>query len=201
MKDQQDAVLIDRAVAGDTLALEQLLEAHYPTLLQYVTRHLPRPLRRSTDPADIVQETYFEACRLIAGFVPSGEGALYRWLATIARNRMLMLLRKASTRHETAESERAAGGEPVITLLEQLAVYRRTPSRSAAAHELMGALEGAIDRLPADFRHVVILRHLQGLTVAETAARMNKRPEAVYWLCSRALQAIRAELESSSHFK
>src|SRR5688500_1786787 len=128
MNDQQDAaVLVERAVAGDTRALEQLLEAHYPTLLQYVTRHLPAPLRRSTDPADIVQETYFEACRLIGGFVPAGEDALYRWLATIARNRMLMLLRKASTRHEMAESERTAtagGDEPVVMLLEQLAVHR-----------------------------------------------------------------------------
>ena len=202
MNDQQDAVLIDRAVAGDPLALERILEAHYPTLLQYVTRHLPPPLRRSTDPADIVQETYFEACRLIAGFVPAGEDALYRWLVTIARNRMLMLLRKASTRHETAESERAAtaGDEPIIMLLEQLAVHRRTPSRSAAAHELMVALEGAIGRLPADFREVVMFRHLQGLTVTETAARMKKRPEAVYWMCSRALQAIRTELKSASHF-
>ena len=197
---QQDIALLGRAIAGDTLALEQLLEAHHPLLLSYVEKHLPGPLRRSTDPADIVQETFFEACRLIAGFAPSGDNALFRWLATIARNRMLMLLRKASTRHESAESERAGEDSSVVALLEQFAAHRRTPSRSAAAHELMSALEGAIHRLPDDCRDAVTLRHVEGLTVAETADRMNRKPEAVYWLCSRGLQAIRTELKSASHF-
>jgi RNA polymerase sigma-70 factor (ECF subfamily) len=192
--------LISRAVAGDAEALRDLLEREHPRLLDYVNTNLPEDLRRSIDPADIVQDTFFEACRLIGGFRHQGNDCLIRWLVTIARHRMLDALR----RHRVV---RVGGAPPlyeydtdVADRLEALALHRRTPSKSAASHELMAALEAALGRLPEDYRQVVTLRHIDGLSVPDTAQRMQKSTEVIYRLCFRALQAIRLELESVSIF-
>jgi RNA polymerase sigma-70 factor, ECF subfamily len=193
-----ESLLIDRAVAGDSNALERLLNLQHAPLLKFITRQLPPALRRSTDPADIVQQTHFEACRLIRGFVPDGKkDALFRWLATIARHRMINLLDSASVRREAGEDE-ADGMGTVVALLDKMRSGRRTPSKSAAAHELMLAIESSIRRLPNNYRRVITLRHVEGLSAAETAAEMNESVERIYWLCSRALHALRAEFKSDS---
>ena len=143
----------------------------------------------------MLQDTFFEAWRGIGTFRFGGEGdSFYRWLVTIARHQMIDLVRaqKAAKRGggRGAAGLTGAGGEtePVAVVLEQLAVYRRTPSRSAAAHELFAAVEQAVARLPVDQGQAVRLRHLDRLAVAEVAARMNRSEASVQQLCHRALR-------------
>ena len=62
---EQEAALIERAVSGDSNALESLLQAEHSRLLAYIEKHLPPPLKSSIEPSDVIQDTYFEACRLI----------------------------------------------------------------------------------------------------------------------------------------
>jgi RNA polymerase sigma-70 factor (ECF subfamily) len=195
-----EQTMIGRAIAGDLGALERLLQAHHDRLLQYVARQLPEELKRTIEPADVVQDTFFEACRLIGGFQAKGDDSIFRWLVTIARHRMIDMLRAHRARPVGGVPQGSSTDASLVILLEQLAIYRRTPSRSAASHEFMAAIEGSLMRLPAEYREVVTLRHLQGLSVPETAARMNRSHDAVYWLCCRALQALRADLQSASLF-
>lgn len=196
----QDLALIERAIAGDMQALESLLHARHDRLIRYVEKHMPPELRGAIEAADIVQDTYFEACRLFSGFQPAGDDSLFRWLVTIARHRTVDHLRAFRARIKLGRSLQDAAEEPVASLLEDLAVYRRTPSRSAASHEAMLALERAIERLPEEHRQVVQLRHIDGLSVEEVAQKMGRTPQAVYWLTSRALAAIREDLRSVSQF-
>lgn len=197
---EQESVIMRRAIDGDGEALELLLEAHFGRLEQYVCRNIPAEIRSSIEPSDIVQETFYEACRLITGFDPAGEDAFFRWLATIARHHMIDLLRMNRSRR-TRTVDGGDEDHDVVVVLDQLSVYRRTPSRSAAAHEFMVAVEMAIGRLPADYRKAVTLRHLEGLSVEESAKQMQRSPDAVYWLCSRGLKALRADLRSASQFQ
>ena len=187
-----------QAIKGDVRALQEVLAAHHSVLLGYVTRHLPPQVRNVADPGDIVQDVCFEACRLIGKFKPDGKDSMFRWLVTIARNRMLDLLRIHAVRND-ASADRTRD-DPVTRALAELALYHRTPSRSAASHEFLAAVEQAMCRLPPVHRQVVTLRYIDGLSIADTAAEMDRTPDAVYWLCSRALEAIRLELESASFF-
>ncbi|MFI5380487.1 MAG: RNA polymerase sigma factor [Tepidisphaerales bacterium] len=196
---QEDIAALTRAIAGDAEALQEVLAAHHAQLLAYVTKHFPAEVRNIVDPQDIVQDTCFEACRLIGKFRPDGEDSTFRWLITIARHRMVHLLRIQRSRQGKGD-EGCQGDAPIVAALSELALYRRTPSRSAASHEFLAAVEQSIARLPPAYRQVVTLRHLEGLSVEETAVRMNRTPDAVYWLCSRALQAIRLDLRSASFF-
>ena len=195
---QDEAIPLQRAIAGDMDALAGILEAHSPRILQYISRHFPAELSGTIDPADVLQDTCFEACRLIGGFVPQGEDCLYRWLVTVARHRMIDLLRAHRTRAKFGKVWSDLATDAVASLLMELAVYSRTPSKSAASHEFMKVLEKAIGRLAPDHAQVVTLRHIQGLSVAETAQQMGKTDESVYWLTCRALQALRTDLGSMS---
>jgi RNA polymerase sigma-70 factor (ECF subfamily) len=197
---EEDDALIHRAVYGETAALEYLLESNAQRLWRYVDKQLPQALKQSIDPSDIVQDTFYEACRLIAGFALRGEDCFFRWLATIARHRIIDILRAHKTRRVEGAQSLAEEEGDVVALLQRLGQYRRTPSRSAAAHEFMIAVEAAIGRLPEDHRCAVTLRHLEGLSADETARRMDRSTEAVYWMCSRGLKALRTDLRSASYF-
>jgi len=88
----------------------------------------------------------------------------------------------------------------IEVLLQDLATYYRTPSRSAAAHELMAILEGCIGHLPSDQREAVRLRYLEGLSLKEVSAKMSRSEGAVQMLALRGLTEVRRELKSASLF-
>jgi RNA polymerase sigma-70 factor (ECF subfamily) len=92
----------------------------------------------------------------------------------------------------------AFGEDSVVAMLAELAVYRRTPSRSAVVHELMGAIESAVERLPETYREVIRLRYMEGLSVEQTAERTDRTPGSIKQLCHRAYKLLRIEMRSAS---
>lgn len=202
-----DQTLLPQAVAGDPIALQAILAACAPAVLGYVRQNLPVPLRDAYDPADILQDTCVEACRRMRDFEPREGATVLAWLKTIARHRMVYLLRQHNAgkrgggarridAHALADGDGEFAG--VTTLLDSLAVYHRTPSISAAANELVIALDAAIASLPEDQRQAVQLRHFEGLPPAEAAARMSRSEQAFHALCARGYKRLRLLMRSRS---
>jgi RNA polymerase sigma-70 factor (ECF subfamily) len=180
---------------------QTLLLSERGPLLAYINRHLPAELAASADPQDVLQDTYFEAFRRIGQFRADDATSVYRWLVTIARNRIAELLRARRTaKRGGGGASVGQGSDSLVALLEELVVYRRTPSRSAAAHEFLVAVERALGRLDDDYRQAVSLRYLDGLTPGEIARKMGRTERAVHMLCSRGLKAVRMDLRSASLF-
>lgn len=177
-----------------------LLQEHEPLLLQYVSRRLPRAVQSLAAPDDLVQETCYEACRMIRDFVPQGQGCFYRWLVRMANLRIKATIQKYRSRRTFDVSNTETEESSALSAIEQLVVYRRTPSASAAAHEFISAVERSLERLIPAYREVITARFMEGLNVNETAARMSKSTEQVYILSSRALGALREQLRSASRF-
>ena len=78
---------------------------------------------------------------------------------------------------------------------------QRTPESAAHQHELGGAVQAAVDALPTAFRAVFVLRLVEGLTVAETAAATGLEQATVKTRLRRAraqLQAALAEHEDAA---
>jgi RNA polymerase sigma-70 factor, ECF subfamily len=192
--------LIERASIGDGAALATLLQEFEPKLLEYVRRRLPRAVGTLAAPEDIVQDTCYEACRMIKGFVSQGGNSFYRWLVRIANLRIKATIQKYRSRRMQAVSTSASDESSVLNALEQLVVYRRTPSGSAVAHEFISAIERSLDRLTPSYREVITHRFINGLSVDETAERMGKASDQVYVLSSRALSALREQLQSASRY-
>jgi RNA polymerase sigma-70 factor (ECF subfamily) len=75
-----------------------------------------------------------------------------------------------------------------------LAARGPSPSQESARRELGVLLADAIKALPADYGEVIVLRHMEGLSFAEVAARMGRSVDSVEKLWVRALARLRRRL-------
>jgi len=201
---EDESALISNAVAGDSAALEMLLFRCRKRLLAYVQAHFPAELVDFLEPQDVLQDIWLKAIRAISDFRSDGADPVYRWVVTIARNVILDQVKhaRAAKRKSTrVPTKRTDGNASIIGLLEEMAVYHRTPSKSAASHELIAALDSAIERLPGDQARALRLRHLEGLEIGEIARRMKRTEGSVSMLCNRALKSLRWEMRSVSLYR
>jgi RNA polymerase sigma-70 factor, ECF subfamily len=186
----------------DAVAVCKLFEGHRSRVLAYLVRHFPDHLLREIDPADVLQDTFFEAWRAIGRFKNDGSSdALYRWLVTIARHQLIDQIRSRRAAKRGGGLRTDSFVEPTSRVLEELAVHRRTPSKFAATREFFAAVERSIDGLPVDQGTAVRLRHVDQLAIAEVATKMGRTEDAVLQLCNRGLQGLRKALGSASLFR
>jgi RNA polymerase sigma-70 factor, ECF subfamily len=190
--------LLAHARKGDGPALGRLLERYraYLTLLARV--QVGRRLQGKADPADMVQETFLEAARHFPRFRGDTEPELAAWLRQILAGCLAHLVRRyCGTQARDVRLERLLAGE-----LDQssqaidggLIAGHSSPSQRASRREQAVLLADALALLPADYREVLILRHLEGLTFPEVAARMGRSLDSVEKLWVRALPRLRQAL-------
>jgi len=197
--------LLTSAIGGDQAALTCLLLEHRRRLIRMVAARMPGDLRGAVSPEDVVQEAFIEAFRRIRRFEPRGAAAFGAWLMTIARNRLLGAI-KARRAAKRGGGRPAAGPWPwssdrsVATLLDRVAAYTHTPSRSAAGHEAAAILQVALAGLKAEYRDVLRLRYLEGLPAADVAKKMRRTEGAVRMLCGRAMKKVQEAMGHASHF-
>jgi len=195
-----DAALIARAQVGDDEALAKLLHGHERGLRAFVRRASPAHLRAVYDPEDVVQDVMYEAVRRLGQFQPRDPGSFRKWVRRIAANRVRGLVRlqgrlkRGGTRRRVGEAGSEGDDGPLLGLLEELAVYERTPSRSAAAHELIAALQAAIASLPDMAQRVVRMRWIDHEPVKVVAAAVGRSEAAVQMLCLRSLRILRKKM-------
>jgi RNA polymerase sigma-70 factor (ECF subfamily) len=183
---------------SETLKLQDLLHENTPRLLEYLERHFPNELRRFVEPQDVLQDTFFEACRRFPDFVPVDDDAPFRWLVTIARHRVLALWRGQQALIRGGHKEKDNDLLRVVVLLEELAVYERTPSQSAMAHEMAASVQRSLKHLPSQYEQALRMRYIDGLSVEQTALSMNRSIGAVFKLCNRGLKVLKGKLQSDS---
>jgi len=143
-----DESLIRQAQRGDRAAFDELVRRHRDRVYAVALR-----LTRDPDDAeDALQETFISAYRGLGSF--GSRAQVSTWLYRIATNRALDVInrrRAASSLDADDAPQLRAGGDDY----EQAALRR--------------ALEGALARLPEDFRVAVVLSDVAGLTPTEAA--------------------------------
>ena len=200
-----ESELVNRAIAGEPLALDKLLLQHHRALRAIVDQKLPSSLSSVVSADDILQECYTEAYRDIGKFRPDGPNALFRWLCTIADHRLLDAVRahRAAKRGGGRSPIGDVGGDQqsgVLALLDVVFAHEHTPSRSVAGHEAADAVQAAIDTLKPEYRDAIRLRYIEGRSVGETAALLGKTERSIHKLCSRGIQKLREDLGEASRF-
>lgn len=197
--------LFEEAACGDHAAVKLLMIESHRRLREHLARHIPADLRRIMDPEDVLQEAHVEMFQNLGTFEPRGPDSFYRWVATIALNRL-----RSMVRHHRAL--RRGGGEQVVStnckrfedssvaLFNALAGPCKTPSQSVARHEAIAAVQAALRDLPERYRYAVQLVHIEGLPVREAAARMDRTDRAVHGLCRRGLARLRDRMQSASRY-
>lgn len=196
---------LNRAIAGDTVALTLLLTSGRRALCEFVARRIPADLRGGIDADDTVQEAHAEVFRHIHRFERRGDDSFDRWVRTIALRKLrdAIKMRRADKRGGRNVQVHAAGAgvdESVVMLLDLMAGAEKSPSRCAAGAEAVGAVRAALDLLPVDYREAVTLIYLQGLSVEEAAAKMSRTDRAIHNLCHKAKSRLREILGTQSRF-
>jgi RNA polymerase sigma factor (sigma-70 family) len=182
----------------DVRELQAVLHAHSDRLLAYLSRLMPVDLQSFVEPQDVLQDTFFEAFQRCDEFHIESKDGAFRWLVTIARHRMLAIIRMQRCSKRAGQRPEDPEFDSVMGALEGLAIYSRTPSQSAMSHELIATVQRSMNCLEPQYRDVIQLRFISGLNVKETADRMGRTEGAVLMLCNRGLKALKAQLQSAS---
>jgi RNA polymerase sigma-70 factor (ECF subfamily) len=190
--------LLRQARAGSGVALGQLLEMYRSYLSLLARLQIGRRLQGKVDPADLVQETFLEAHRNWTQFRGMSEGELVQWLRQILASRLSELIRRyLGTRRRDVRLERELAGEldqSSHVLDRGLVAPQSSPSQQAARREQAVLLADALERLPEDYREVIILHHMEELSLPEVARRMGRSEHSVEKLWARALARLRRTL-------
>ena len=189
MTDEQ--ALIAASQNGDAAALEALVRTHQDRVYGFAVRMC----RNVEDAKDILQETFLGVIRSIRDF--REESKFSTWLYRIASNACLKK-RRRGVHDPTPEKELSLdelmprpdseGRKP------EIADWSDNAERALLRGELSARMEAAIDKLPKDYKIVLVLRDVEGLSAEETAQAVGLSVPAVKSRLHRARVFVRREL-------
>ena len=187
-----DGVLLERLRAGDAAALEALME-RYASRIFRVARGIAR---RDADAEEVLQDVFLTLARKIDSF--DGRAALGTWIYRVATN--ATLLKRRGRWHEVETSLEANlpafkdDGHRDGPRDYLLADWSHTPETALQDGEARAVLSRAIDRLPAAYRAVLVLRDVEELSTEETARILGEPVSSVKSRLHRARMALREQL-------
>ena len=194
--------LLDQARAGDAEALGQLLESHRGYLTVLARVQIGRRLQGKVDAADVVQDAYLGAYRDFKQFRGTTEGEFLAWLRQVLAFVLANLVRHyQGTQRRDVRLERQLAVElnqSSHALDRGLVAQQSSPSQQAVRREQSVLLAEALARLPDEWRDLLILRHLEGLTFPEVAERLGRSLDSVKKQWPRALAKLRRAMEDGT---
>jgi RNA polymerase sigma-70 factor, ECF subfamily len=166
--------LVELARTGDKDAFGLLFDHYHPSVYRFVYYRT----RSQTLAEDLASETFFRALRSMNNFRWQGKdfGA---WLMTIARNLTTDHFKAGRTRLEQTT--------------EDMGVHDATaegPETMVMASLTNEALLGSLQRLPKEQQECLIMRFLQGMSIAETAQVLGRSEGAVKQLQLRGVRNL-----------
>jgi len=167
-----DAVLVKRAQKGNTQAFEELVK-RYEQRIYNITY---RMLSNEEEAKDALQDAFIRAYRFIKKF--KGDSSFYTWIYRIAANVCLTRLKQRKSKEQLTDSlDAPIAGEEDIQ--REIPDAKHTPEILYQRQQMSKALQDAISELPTDYRPVVVLRDLQGLSNREVSKSLQLSIAAV----------------------
>jgi RNA polymerase sigma-70 factor (ECF subfamily) len=171
------------------------LERYRPLLrLQLRQMHLDPRLQRRFDESDLVQEALMRAHQNLGNFRGENEGALVKWLEQVLANVLTDAVRRERAQKRDVALEQSLNAvlaESSARLEGYLAADGASPVEQAERQEQLLRLAAALDRLPEEYRDVIIHRDLMSSPVEQIATRMGRTAKSVAGLLLRARRKLR----------
>ena len=173
----------DRSLIADVLArqpgaFERVMRLHNRRLFR-AARSI---LRDDSEAEEAVQDGYISAYRALAGF--KGQSSLSTWLTRIVVNKALARRRRQAAHGEVPAADRDDTPAPST----------ESPEAQAMRREMRRLIEASIDALPEQSRSVFMLRAVEEMSVAETAASLCMSEAAVKTALFRARRQLRERI-------
>jgi RNA polymerase sigma-70 factor (ECF subfamily) len=171
------------------------LESYRSYLTVLAQTQIGRRLQSKVDAADVVQETFLSAARYFEQFRGGNEAEFLGWLRQVLASVLANLVRHyQGTQLRDVRLERSLVvelGQSSQALDRGLVAAGSSPSQQAARREQSVLLADALARLPMEWRDLLILRHLEGLTFPEVAQRLGRTVDSIKKQWPKALTQLR----------
>jgi len=184
-----EAALVSRLQAGDDSAYAEVVNTYGGRLLAVARRIM----RSEADAEDVLQEAFLSAFKAIERF--DGRSTLGTWLHRITVNAALMRKRWHKARPATSI-------ESLLPQYKSDGHHADPPQRwTSVTNDVASRIEesellwSAIDRLPPEYREVVVLREIEGIDSKSVAAELGISDALVRQRLHRARQALMKLLE------
>ena len=167
---------------GDEAAFSEFFDASFAPLFRFA---LPRVGGDHHAAEEVVQAALCRAMRKLSTY--RGEAALLTWVTTICRREIANWF---ESRKSSPPMIELADDVPEIRLaIESLST--NVAEDSVRRNEIAQMVQTILDRLPARYGDALEWKYIEGLSVAEIAARLGLAPKAVESLLTRARTAFR----------
>ena len=177
-----DNELVKRVCMGETQLFRLLIERHQ----QHIFNLCYRMLRQFEEADDATQDTFLKAYRSLKQF--RGDARLKTWLCQIARNECLNRLR-----HENMAS---LDQQLTTDYSFQIADPTPSPLELIEQQETQSIVHDAINKLPHQYRLVIALFHLNGLSYEEISQVMEIPMGTVKTHIFRARELLKSKLQA-----
>ena len=177
MTKEQEQQIIDRVLAGDTEAFEELLLAHQTNVYNLALKMTGN----QTDAEDVTQEAFFKAFRLLKGF--RGDSRFSVWLYRITYNQCLDFLRKRKRTQAVSLSLSDDEGDDFALEIPDV---RELPENAAIRRELGNAINKSINQLDQNYREIIVMREIADMSYSDIAKTLNINEGTVKSRLSRA---------------
>lgn len=170
-------ILVDAARDGDAQAFAELYDRYLDKVYRFIYYKCGNDQGLAED---LTSETFIRALRRIKGFNWQGRD-IGAWFITIARNLVFDHFKSGRVRLEVTGIDLAAGGngDKVVD-----------PEHEALRNVTRAELEASIRKLNPEQQEVILLRFMQDLSVAETAAALDKTEGSIKAMQFRAVKAL-----------
>jgi RNA polymerase sigma-70 factor, ECF subfamily len=175
-----DEDVVERIRKGER-ALFEVLMRRYNQRLFRAARSI---VRDDAEAEDVMQDAYVRAYTHLEQF--AGRASFATWLTKIAVYEALARLRRRGRFVDLEDT------------MPVLASDAPDPERHAADRELGSAMEAAVDTLPEAYRAVFMLRDVEGLSTADTAASLGIKEETAKTRLHRARTMLRGQLSAQA---
>ena len=192
--------LVALAKGGDDAALNRLCEVYGERVRWIVRLRMGKELRSKLESMDVVQDVLVAALKDLGDFTYRDDGDFLRWLSRIAENRLRdnvdrLHARKRDIRREV-RPDKHGSSSGAGSLGVRGPVEVTTPSMVMSRREELNELAKAMDELKPEYKEVIVLTKIEGLSYQEIAGRLGKSDEAVRKLVSRGMSVLTSVFES-----
>jgi len=179
-----EATLVARLRAGDDRAFEDLVRTYGSRLLAVARRFV----RNDEDAQDVVQSAYLSAFRALEHF--EGNCQLSTWLHRIVVNTALMRLRSRKRKPEESIEDLLPTFQEDGHHVEQFSDWSAPADVLLERRQTRVTVRACIERLPDNYRAVLLLRDIEERSTQEVAEALSMTPTAVKVRLHRARQAL-----------
>jgi RNA polymerase sigma-70 factor (ECF subfamily) len=182
---------IDQVKGGRVEVIGRLCDHYRNRLLGMIAIRMDQRLATRFGESDVLQEVYIEAVRRIDEYAADSRVDFYVWLRGLAMQRLAKLSRDhIHAGKRTTQREVDLNGGSAVLLANHMFATKPGPLTNLIHKELRHQLQLALERLPAEQREVIAMRHFEQMSNREVAQALGVSESGATRRYGRALRQL-----------